>query len=121
MSQYLSPDDTVKKLFLSACVFGKYELVRVLLANGAHVNWKEDVTLMSGLHKAAGNRQGHVVDLLLAQPGVDVNSKNQAGDTPLAYCLKNGRIQMARILLNNPRVDIDTKNEEGKYPENIAR
>jgi len=52
---------------------------------------------------------------------VDLNIKNKNGNTPLMYCLKTGRVEMARMLLQDPRVDLDTTDREGNYPENIAR
>ena len=52
---------------------------------------------------------------------VDMNIKNSNGNTPLMYCLKTGRVEMARLLLQDPRVDLDTTDKEGNYPENIAR
>lgn len=52
---------------------------------------------------------------------VDMNIKNSNGNTPLMYCLKTGRVEMARLLLQDPRVDLDTTDKEGQYPENIAR
>ena len=67
----LSPNLTIKELFLQACTKGNLELARVLLANGAAVNWVDD--LGSGLHKAARSGHGELLDLLLAQPGVEVN------------------------------------------------
>jgi len=61
------------------------------------------------------------VQLLCQDERVDWNTKNNAGDTPLMFCLKNNKVEMARLLLSNPRVDIHTSNNDGKYPENIAR
>ena len=90
----LSPTISVKELFLNACEEGNLELARVLLANGADVNWTTPPTdgntlwkdvpfLWSGLHFAAHDGNVDLLDLLLAQPGVDVNITNQIGDTPL--------------------------------------
>ena len=61
------------------------------------------------------------VELLSQDWRVDWNTRNMAGDTPIMFCLKNNKTEMARILLNNPRVDLHTKNKDGKYIENIVR
>ena len=90
----LSPTISVRELFLNACEEGNLELARVLLANGADVNWTTPPTvgntlseivpfLWSGLHFAAHDGNVDLLDLLLAQPGVDVNITYQKGDTPL--------------------------------------
>ena len=49
------------------------------------------------------------------------NIKNPDGDTPVMYCLKNNKIEMARCLINTPGVDLDTVDRDGKYLEDIAR
>jgi len=59
--------------------------------------------------------------MLTEDARVNWNIKNQAGETPLMYCLKNRKIAMSRALLQNPRVDRDTQDKDGNYPENIAR
>ena len=61
------------------------------------------------------------LQLLSQEERVDWNSRDDAGDTPLMFCLKISKLEMARVLLQNPRVDIHTANKEGKFPENIAR
>ena len=59
--------------------------------------------------------------MLTEDPRVDWNIKNSTGETPLIYCLKNRKTEMARVLLHNPRVDRDTVDSEGNYAENVAR
>jgi len=59
--------------------------------------------------------------MLAADARVNLNIKNTHGNTPLMYCLKTGRVDMARVLLQNPRVDLDTTDRDGNFPENIAR
>ena len=45
----------------------------------------------------------------------------EAGVTHLLFCLKNNKMEFAKILLNNPRVDPHVQDMEGRYPETIAR
>ena len=52
---------------------------------------------------------------------MDWNVKNSDGDTPVMYCLKTNKIEMARCLINTPGVDLDTVDRDGKYLETIAR
>ena len=69
-----------------------------------------------------GDRQ-RCVELLSGDRRVDHywNIKNRNGDTPVMYCLKNNKIEMARCLINTPGVDLDTVDRDGKYLEDIAR
>ena len=52
---------------------------------------------------------------------MDWNIKNSNGETPLMYCLKNNKIEMARCLINTTGVDLDTLERDGKHLEDIAR
>lgn len=61
------------------------------------------------------------VQLLSQNRRVNWNIKNREGDTPVMFCLKNNKIEMARILLSTPRVNLNTRDRQGKYLENIAR
>ena len=60
------------------------------------------------------------VELLAGDRRVDWNIKNRNGDTPVMYCLKYNKIEMARCLINTPGVDLDTVDRDGKYLETIA-
>ena len=61
------------------------------------------------------------VEILSRDKRVDWNIKNSAGDTPVMFCLKTNKIEMARCLINTPGVDLDTVDRDGKYLETIAR
>ena len=67
-----------------------------------------------------GDRQ-RCLKLLSGDRRVDWNIKNRNGDTPVMYCLKNNKIEMARCLINTPGVDLDTVDGDGRYLESIAR
>ena len=67
-----------------------------------------------------GDRQ-RIVEILSQDRRVNWNIKNSDGDTPLMYCMKNNKMEMARCLINTPGVDLDTVDRDGKYLETIAR
>lgn len=67
-----------------------------------------------------GDRQ-RCVELLSRDGRVDWNKRNSQGDTPLHFCLKNDKTEMARCLINTPGVDLDIADSDGQYPETIAR
>jgi len=110
----LSPDLPTKDLFLKACKKGNLELARVLLANGADVNWK-DGNLWSGLHIAAWKGNGDLLDLLLAQPGVEVNLKNvNNNSTPLMTACGWGKENIVRKLLQVDGIDLNVRDGSGR-------
>ena len=113
----LSPTLSTRDLFLNACEEGDIELARVLLARGADVNWRgleEDGILWSGLHLAACGDHGDLVDLLLAQPGVDVNIKTSKNSTPLMMACAWGRENITRKLLLVEDIDLNCQDNTGK-------
>ena len=70
------------------------------------------------------NRQRQrCVELLSGDKRVDRywNIKNSDGDTPVMYCLKNNKTEIARCLINTPVVDLDTVDSDGRHLEEIAR
>ena len=79
----VSPTATLKDLFLQALQRNDVNKVRHILAIGANVNWKIDSCGMSGLHFAAHHNYGELLELLLSQPGVDVNITINNNGTPL--------------------------------------
>ena len=68
-----------------------------------------------------GGDNQRCLELLSGDRRVDWNMKNSAGETPVMFCLKTNKIEMARCLINTPGVDLDTVDRDGKYLETIAR
>ena len=68
-----------------------------------------------------GGERQRCVEILSRDRRVNWNIKNSDGDTPVMFCVKNNKIEMARCLINTPGVDLDTVDRDGKYLENIAR
>ena len=73
----LRRDTTVLELFLGACEGNELNKVQSLLIFDVNVNWRRDSDGGAGLHCAAGCNYGELLELLLAQTGVDVNIRNQ--------------------------------------------
>jgi len=83
----------VKSLFLRACDRNDLEKVRHCLDIGANVNWKgNDLLERSGLHLAANNNYEELLELLLSQPGVDVNITDKYNNTPLFVAWRHENI-----------------------------
>ena len=81
------------------CEEGNLEEVRAALARGEDVNSSDgDMTgLMLALHRGHNS----VVELLLSQPSLDVNSSDSGGSTALHWVDSN--VTGLRLLLADPR------------------
>ena len=109
----LSPTLSTKDLFLKACDQGNLGLVRELLALGADVNWRGELENWQ-LHKGVSGlllatRGGHedLLDLLLSQPGVEVNIKSDYSQTPLMVACLIGKENIVRRLLQVPGIQLN--------------
>ena len=118
----LSPTLTTRGLFLEACDEGDLELARVLLARGADVNWSGGTKgyLASGLHYAARDENADLLDLLLAQPGLDVNIKDYRKTTPLMEACVRGSENSLRKLLQVDGIEINCQNKSGRTALHLA-
>ena len=55
-----------------------------------------------------GGERQRCVEILSRDRRVDWNIKNSDGETPVMFCLKNNKIEMARCLINTPGVDLES-------------
>jgi len=74
---------------------------------------------ITALHHAV--ERGHKVAELLIANGVDVNAKDEDGNTPLHYAVRLGRSRkdIIKLLIENG-VDINAKNNDGQTPVDVA-
>ena len=99
--------------FLKACEVGRPEEVRSLLLLGADVNWRREDTGWSGLHLSANNNNRDVLDLLLSQPGVNVNISSHRRTTPLMVACFRGHADIVRRLRQVPGADLNCGDTDG--------
>jgi ankyrin repeat protein len=55
----------------------------------------------------------HVVELLLKQPGIDVNHADEYGYTALIWASVKGHLNIVELLLEQPGIDVNHKNNNG--------
>ena len=106
----LSPETTVKELFLKACRENDLPKVQYCLALGADVNWRDEDydEGWSGLSWAASENYGELLELLLAKTGVDVNIHNNNGWTPLVSACAWGHEKIVRRLAEVPGIQLNS-------------
>ena len=103
----------MKDLYLQACEENNNSLVRELLSSGADVNWRRDANGWSGLHFAARYNYGELLELLLAQTGVDVNIRDNDNETPLMVACSWGRENIVRRLSQVTDIQLNTGGYRG--------
>jgi len=93
---------------------GDKDMVELLIAKGANViadcRW-DNITL---LHLAALYGYKDLIELFIAK-GIDINAKNDHGDTPLHFAAGAGREDTVELLLTKG-ADINAKNNHGETP-----
>jgi ankyrin repeat protein len=65
---------------------------------------------------AAKDGHGAVVKLLLAEDGVDPDSQDNIGQTPLGWATGNGHEAVVKLLLARDDVNLDSKDNYGQPP-----
>ena len=107
--------------FADHCYNGNLEEVRRALARGEDVN-KTNQYSATGLMRAVWNKHNAVVDLLLSQPGVNVNwVNNNDGWTALHYAWYYNNVEGLKMLLAHPSMNShNVKNRDGRTPLMVA-
>ena len=107
----MATDKTLGEVFCEACRDGNVEKVRQCIALEVDVNCDK---LRPGLKAASYNNHYQVVDLLLEQPGIDVNKREDSVNVTALYvaCLKNN-IEIVRRLLSRADIDVNAANTDG--------
>ena len=108
---------SLSKFFLNSCWTNDLEKVRECLDQGVDVNIVKELRSgekkYSGLTIAAEKNYPELVDLLVSQPGIDVNLIPGYG-TPLMYACYAGHHEIVRRLVQVPGINIGHKESDGR-------
>jgi len=72
------------------------------------------------IHGACENGHDSTISILLAHPDIDVNLKNNYGQTPFMSACLAGKTSCVRQLLRDPRVKVNEPSKDGETPLNRA-
>ena len=103
------PEISLAEVFITACAKGRLDLVADCLARGVEVNtvhatrWRWGVR-GTALTLAAERNDAELLDLLLEQPGVDVNVQDKDGETPIVAAIQCNNEEIIRRLQQVPEL-----------------
>ena len=107
-----------RKLF-SLCYDGKLEEVRSALNKGENVNSRGPPCKATALMLAM--KHTAIVKLLLEQPLLGVNGRNEDGATALHYAVGDGNTEVLELLLSDSRLNcVDPGDNSGDTPLMMA-
>ena len=111
-----------------AADLGYVEVAELLIANGAHVNAKDEkgrtplfetITFRYSYHIPLDNQgQIHTAELLIAK-GAEVNAKDSDGCTPLHMAAECERMRLVELFLEKG-ASVDVKDKWGQTPLAIS-
>ncbi|WP_243017997.1 MULTISPECIES: ankyrin repeat domain-containing protein [Candidatus Cardinium] len=99
-------------------------MARILLvrsfSKGLNVTASDPDTGNTPLHMAIRKGYKDLAVLLMQQPKIPLNEKNNRGDTPLHIAICRGYKDLAVLLLQQPKILLNEKNNRGNTPLHIA-
>jgi len=105
------------KPLILAVEFGKENLVRALLDEGADIETKDSQGTTPLIKAAEASRKEETKILLWKK--ANINATNNKGETPLIAAIKSGSEEIASLLLASG-VDMECKDHDGETPLMIA-
>lgn len=103
-------NDTVPLLF--ATVHGNADIVRMLLERPdieVNISYTRTELFSPPLINAINERHPHIVHLLLARRGIDVNIQDGIGRTPLINAINMEDLNTVRALFNRTDINVDSR------------
>ena len=99
-----------QKNLLEICRDGKLVEVSEALQAGADPNTRGGIYNMTCLMVATVRSHEEMVELLLAQPGIEVNAKDSRKETALYYACRGGNVVILSKLLAVPGILVNERN-----------
>ena len=95
--------------------------IKAALAIGEDANSKDETSNTTALMLALTQNQNSMAKLLLGQPSLDINCRNDLGETALHCAVDVGNIQGVRLLLSDSRLTtFNDENDHGNTPAMMA-
>ncbi len=110
--------DATTSPLIAAATRGDLDMVKALIQGGALVNQRDEKGF-TALLRALQNQEYDVADILLAQPGLDVNAQGSTGVTALMSYAARQREDAVKNLLSHG-ADVNLKDADGDTALHLA-
>ncbi|KAL6617761.1 ankyrin repeat-containing domain protein [Neocallimastix sp. 'constans'] len=111
-------DGKLNTPLILACLKGHYQIAKVLISYKANVN-KDNVKENRPLFFACFSNNVQIAKLLLDTNKIEINHKNNDGDTELSIACINDNPELIHLLMDH-QADINTINQKGYSPIHVA-
>ncbi|MBO4520058.1 MAG: ankyrin repeat domain-containing protein [Alphaproteobacteria bacterium] len=101
-----------EKEFEKSLKTGKFDDIKRLYEDEAHIY----TNLATVLTIAAYFKRWDIFKWLIDEKGVDVNARNDRGETPLMMAANEGNLDICKWLVNEKGADINARNDDGETP-----
>ena len=95
---------------------GLLSVIEAMLASGKSFDFNSKWNGLTALSLAAMNGQVAVVQFLIEQDDVQINSKDERGRTPLSLAVSWGHEAIVRLLIQRDDIEIESKDDQGHTP-----
>lgn len=106
----------LEEQFLEACKRGNLMLIIILLQKDININCENGF----GLRRAIRHNQKIIWQYLLERPDINVNLKNQYGQTALHTAARFNVSDAVSDLLKSKKIDVNSKSNLGSTPAMVA-
>lgn len=106
-------------LFVNPINMNKTEIVKILINSGCSVSYT-DIKKNNLLHMAGAKERTNIARLLIATGKIDINGKNDVGDSPLHLVVNTKNLELTQVYVE-AGANINAKNSMGKVVFKVAR
>ena len=116
----LQDPDTGMTAMHYAVMLNGVGLVSSLLLKGAKVDLVTNSDRSMVLHYSVLFGRQRITELFLTHPEIEVNAKNNKGNSPLHLAAMVGNVDAVKALIKLPNIEINSVNNDGDSPLHLA-
>ncbi|KAK2751640.1 hypothetical protein FQN55_000362 [Onygenales sp. PD_40] len=112
--------ELLEKILLDALDYNHPGIIEILLSEDMDPNVLKGISCQRLFLDAVRAGQELMTRTLLDKSDINVNLKDENGDTPLHEATSRCRLSSIELLLKDPRIEVNSKNHAGDTPLSVA-